>query len=111
MVAERVGKLVGFACAFFDEHREWGSMLDNVHVDLEAQRSGVGTVLLREIARRCVERDRRGLFLWVLKHNAGAFAFYAAHGARKVGEDLWRAPDGSKVPRWRMAWRGRALPV
>ncbi len=50
IVAAHDGRIVGFACAFGDEDPRWGTLLDNIHVDPNGKRRGVGTQLIREIA-------------------------------------------------------------
>lgn len=105
LVAESDRDLVGFACVFTNDCREWGSLLDNIHVRLDKQSSGVGTALLRMVADLChLFAENAGLFLWVLQDNNAAQHFYLRHGARNAGSDIWNAPGGTHVPRFRFAW-------
>ncbi|MEY4562682.1 MAG: hypothetical protein RLZZ618_1959 [Pseudomonadota bacterium] len=105
LLAEEDGVLLGFACAFIHADPAWGALLDNIHVAQEAQGSGVGSHLLRAIARHCTMRaPHSGLFLWVLQQNVAAQRFYLRHGARNAGADVWDAPGGNRVPRFRLAW-------
>lgn len=114
IVADAEGDITGFACVYLDHHRRWGSMLDNLHVRGDCQRQGLGSKLLRAVGLELAASSVSGLYLWVLEANAHAVDFYRAHGARRVGADLWQAPCGTQVPRIRMAWepdrrRGRAV--
>lgn len=67
-VAEHDGRVLGFsACAGPDLHA--------LYVAARARRNGIGTTLLNHLKR---SRDR--IVLWTFQANAGAQAFYAAHG-------------------------------
>jgi GNAT superfamily N-acetyltransferase len=106
VVAESDKGLLGFACVFASADREWGALLDNLHVVRSSQRHGIGSRLVREIASWCVTRESdKGLFLWVLEANEGARRFYENLGAVNVGEDVWSPPGGGAVTRRRYAWR------
>ena len=110
IVAESDSALLGFSCAFLDEDPIWGSLLDNLHVAQQHHGRGIGKALLD--ATRSWLRDEHGrdlMYLWVLRDNARARAFYEAQGGRVEGEDLWNPPGGSPpVPKLRMVW-GRGL--
>jgi GNAT superfamily N-acetyltransferase len=80
-VAETGGQVVGFAVLDADE-----GVLDHLYLDPGAQRRGIGSALLAT-ARAAYDGP---LELWVFTDNAGARAFYAAHG----GVELY-ATDGS----------------
>jgi ribosomal protein S18 acetylase RimI-like enzyme len=104
-VAEQSDQLVGFACAYGKESTEWGTFLNNIHVTPTVQGRGVGTVLLHATAERCVSLyGQVGLYLWVLQSNTKAQRFYARHGARIRGTDVWHAPGGTEAPLFRFAW-------
>jgi ribosomal protein S18 acetylase RimI-like enzyme len=112
VVAEIDGALAGFACAYLGEDREWGSLLDNIHVRPEAYRKGLGSALLQAVAARgSLVAGTAGLYLWVLQDNTSAQSFYEHYGARNVGTDLWHAPGGTQVPRFRFAWPATRLPT
>jgi GNAT superfamily N-acetyltransferase len=104
--------LLGFACALLNEDALWGSLLDNIHVDQRSHRRGVGTMLLHAVARHCnKESTHAGLYLWVVQSNVGAQEFYYSHGARNADDDVWDAPGGTRVPRFRFAWQAGRLPI
>jgi ribosomal protein S18 acetylase RimI-like enzyme len=112
VVADDGGCLLGFACVYFNEDPVWGSLLDNIHVDRKAQRRGLGTRLLRQIAGVCVSSaPGSGLYLSVLENNTTAQRFYYAHGAQNVGTETWDAPDGNELLCLRLAWPASRLPV
>ena len=104
--------LKGFACLYLNDDPEWGSLLDNIHVRETSLRESIGTALLLEVARRAAElAPKAGLYLWVLQSNLRARRFYEFHGAANVGEDVWNAPGGTFVPRFRYAWPAGRLPL
>jgi ribosomal protein S18 acetylase RimI-like enzyme len=106
LVAEAAGLIVGFAHTRLDEDPSWGALLDNLHVSHESKRQGVGRVLMAETAMVLVERrPTSGLYLWVLKQNTDAQAFYGAQGGVCV-EATTRGPfpGGGRAPSLRYAW-------
>ena len=106
LVAESAGLIVGFAHTRLDEDPNWGALLDNLHVSHESKRQGVGRVLMAETAMVLVERrPTSGLYLWVLKQNTDAQAFYGTQGGVCV-EATTRGPlpGGGRAPSLRYAW-------
>lgn len=105
-VAEVDGRLAGFVCTYGGEDAQWGSFIDNLHVEHEFKRMGIGACLMAEAAQW--SRDNypgQGMYLWVLKSNVLAQRFYDSVGGEVVGEDVWQPPDGSALPKLRYAWR------
>ncbi|MBR0553639.1 GNAT family N-acetyltransferase [Stakelama marina] len=91
VIAEVNGHPVGFAL-FFHNFSTWtgrkGLYLEDLYVTPEARGGGVGTALLRHLAKIAVERDC-GRFEWsVLDWNQPAIDFYRKMGA--TGMDEWR---------------------
>ena len=88
VIARRGDGLVGFAHTILDD-RQWGSLLENLHVTSELKRSGIGSRLLSETAQRLLRLEPSGsLHLWVLDQNAAAQAFYDARGGNRVETQL-----------------------
>jgi ribosomal protein S18 acetylase RimI-like enzyme len=102
IVAERDGVLIGFAHTILREHPEWGALLDNLHVQFDEKRSGIGTRLMSESARFVIERTPgSGLYLGVLEMNEAAQAFYEARGGGCVRCSVTDAPGGgTAADRW-----------
>jgi ribosomal protein S18 acetylase RimI-like enzyme len=108
LLAEDQNHLVGFACVYVGESQEWGSYLNNIHVVPATQGRGIGRLLLHATAEVCGKSHPGGLYLWVLQSNAKAQRFYARHGARNTGTDIWKAPGGTTAPLFRFSWDSTA---
>ena len=105
VVAEARGELAGFACAFGEHDPQWGTLLENLHVAPTLKRTGIGSLLVQEVARWSLGyQPNSSMHLWVLQTNAIAQAFYTKKGAIAVERSTWLAPDGSNVPQLRYAW-------
>lgn len=111
LVAYKHDHLLAFACAYIDQSTEFGSLLDNIHVHPEHHGKGIGARLLAAISDEVKKQaPASDLYLWVLQNNLSAQQFYTRHGAINVGRDIWNAPGGTKVPRFRFAWKAGSLP-
>ena len=79
---------VGFACVFLNHDKEYGSLVDNLHVHPDWQRQGIGRALMIHCVNKVNElEDPFKLYLWVLKENHKARKFYES-----IGEKPWRLP-------------------
>lgn len=98
-------RLAGFASVYGDHDSDWGTRIENLHVDLDFGRRGVGATLMAEAARWCAREGFGGpVHLGVLQPNTPAIRFYERLGGRRVLELVWTSPDGNRVPEYRMAW-------
>jgi ribosomal protein S18 acetylase RimI-like enzyme len=106
IVADRDGDVIGFAHTRLDIDPEWGALLDNLHVGFPLKRQGVGRALMAATAHGLEHRrPSSGLYLWVLKQNTAAQAFYSAMGGVLVGDKLGGPfPGGGRAPVLRYAW-------
>lgn len=106
VIAEEDGIICGFGCAYTNYHDEWGSYLDNLHVLREHQRKGIGYQLLKRTAK-AVSTDHpsnRGYYLWVLRDNLLAIAFYKRAGGVARNQASIPSPDGGTYPCIRFSW-------
>jgi predicted N-acetyltransferase YhbS len=95
VVAADGGGLAAFVHVALDQDEQWGSLVDNLHVRHDLQRSGLGRVLMRRAAEAVVERAReRRMYLWVLEQNLRAQQFYAAIGGACVEKAQVDPPGG-----------------
>ena len=105
VVAETAGSVTGFACVYGDEDATWGSFLDNLHVEPDQKRKGVGTVLMAKVAAWSLKSwPAAGMYLWVLESNTPAMRFYERLGGTVAGEGVWTPPDGGEYRKLRYVW-------
>ncbi len=104
-VAELEGEICGFACAFLGDDAKYGTLLDNLHVLGTTKGKGIGRQLMRLVAQEVLKNDPGGkLYLWVLKNNTSAMAFYGRLGGANcetvVGNDI----GDQQVLKCRIVW-------
>lgn len=101
--------MVGFACAFFDENSTYGTLLDNLHVVRESKGIGVGTKLIRLIAKQSLRyNNASGLYLWVLENNTSALKFYQHLGGKHVETVTGQDIGDKKVKKYGVTWKSAA---
>jgi len=93
-VAELDGEVVAFLAL--------GERLDHLYVHPDHHRQGLGSKLLR-----AAQDARPQLELWVFQRNAGAIAFYEAHGFVVVNATEG-ANNEEQEPDYLMAWHAIA---
>ena len=111
-------RLAAFVHVVLDEDADWGSLVDNLHVRHDAQRIGLGRVLLHRAGAEVAERaaDRR-MYLWVLEQNQNAQRFYATLGGANVEKTQCLPPGGDATrlngtpSKLRIAWPDVAIPA
>ena len=106
LLAESGKSILGFACIYLHDDPIWGTLLDNLHVSRELKGQGVGTHLIKAVARWVYERSPdSGFYLWVLEKNYPARTFYKNLGAIEhelvSGEGL----VGNVADKYRYIWR------
>jgi ribosomal protein S18 acetylase RimI-like enzyme len=105
VVAEDGDELAGFVHTVLHDHPDWGALLDNLHVDPDRKRSGLGTVLMAASARAVLAaRPITPVYLWVLQANTAAQRFYDARGGMCAATEPWTAPDGTPIVSLRYTW-------
>ena len=101
LVAEQDGELLGWAAHGpyrEDEVRTADAELYALYVDPGRYGAGIGHALLRESVRRCTAAGHDRMYLWVLKGNTHARAFYERAGFRPDGTEEPFEVDGVPVP-------------
>ena len=97
--------LLGFACAFGHYDAEAGTLVDNLHAHPDHKKSGIGRLLLSEVARWSLNRYPDDLIhLWVVAQNSAAIGFYKHMGAIEDRQSIWDAPGGTQLPEFRFTW-------
>jgi GNAT superfamily N-acetyltransferase len=104
-VAVEGDALVGFAYALPVQDPDWGTLLDNLHVDPKRKRSGIGRRLLAAVAAHLGPHAAQPLHLWVLEGNQPARDFYARLGAEEVERAVCPPFGGVELPERRCMWR------
>ena len=95
----------GFTFAFFNADETWGTLLDNLHVRPDIRRRGVGRVLLRALAMRCIEAaGAAGVFLWFYEQNLPAQRFYDSLGGIRRERQVVEVRGGGTAAEWRYSW-------
>src|SRR5438105_4028095 len=46
--------IVGFSCLYLNDDPVFGSLLENLHISMSAQKSGIGTLLIKNCAKHIV---------------------------------------------------------
>ena len=97
--------LIGFASVYVDDHPEFGSLLNNLHVADTSLRLGCGTRLMSAVHACCCKHSPTSpVYLWVVDSNQRAQAFYSRLGAKFRGTDHWKPPGGGTALVYRFAW-------
>jgi GNAT superfamily N-acetyltransferase len=118
LVVDDGNGLAAFVHVALDDDARWGSLVDNLHVRHDQQRSGLGRLLLRKAASVVADRATDGsrMYLWVLEQNLGAQRFYASMGGACVEKTLVTAPPGTTgrlagtPAKLRIAWADVSVP-
>ena len=110
LLAEDAATLVGFVCLFLDHDRVFGSFVDNLHVEFDRKRQGLGRTIMHAAAQAMHHAlPLRPAYLYVLEWNATACSFYDRIGGRVVEHGRQTEPDGSEVPVKRYLWDSPAV--
>ena len=94
------GDVIGYSLAFLDEEPDpW---LESLHIASAARGRGVGTALMREVARAIRARGRDSMRLGIVKGNRGAGRLYKRLGASLVGTEPteWARGVDHEIYRW-----------
>ena len=105
LIAEENDSLCGFICAYGNEHHEWGTLIDNLHVKEACKGRGIGKRLMSMVAEWSRQiYPGKGMYLEVLEANVAARRFYDALGAINQETKLWQPPDGGQVKELLYVW-------
>ncbi|KLV02518.1 hypothetical protein ABT58_02940 [Photobacterium aphoticum] len=97
--------VTGFICLYLDHHPQWGSIVDNLHVDSRYKGQGIGAMLLNHAASVIHQQAHAAsMYLEVLAANDAAQAFYQHMGGHNIHAQQWEAPEGSIVDEYVIHW-------
>jgi ribosomal protein S18 acetylase RimI-like enzyme len=95
----------GFICIYIDNHNQWGTLIENLHISKHYKGQGVGKKLLTAATQIAYQHaPDNGLYLEVLTGNVDAQKFYQKLGAFNEKTQTWQAPDGSYVQEFVYRW-------
>lgn len=104
-LAEADGELAGFICGYADEDRDWGSLIDNLHVSIDFRRTGIASELMGRAANWfAVNAKSQAVYLWVLEGNLGARRFYETLGATNAETVSLELLSGNRGNTCRYVW-------
>ena len=105
-VAEVAGEIVGFARGGPARQSLPGfdGELYSIHVAPGHKGKGLGSALLRAVARRLRERGFATMMLWMFRDNTPARRFYESHGGEVVGDKTFEI-EGETMYDVAYGWR------
>lgn len=83
-VVEIENSFVAFVCGNIDDDSEYGTLIDNLHVDSKFIGQRIGEKLMINAARFLEEKNKASMYLWVLTSNAKAIQFYERIGGKSM---------------------------
>ena len=110
LLAEAEHGPAGFICVQADKHPARGSLIDNLHVTANRQRSGIGRQLMHRGALWLRDvRPNDGVYLGVMEQNERARRFYASLGGQDDG--MWdeETHGAATAPSRRIVWANPAV--
>ncbi|QMU27502.1 GNAT family N-acetyltransferase [Adhaeribacter radiodurans] len=97
--------LVGFSGIFLNNDPVFGSLIDNLHVTKNLQKSGIGALLLKESAKYIKSHaEFPSMYLWVFELNRNARAFYDRMGGKNFQTIETQNSDQTKAQVCRYIW-------
>lgn len=106
ILAETENQLIGFACTQLNDDKNYGSLLDNLHVDVDWRGYGIGkklTLASMEWVRS--KETKSGYYLWVLESNESARNFYKKLGGKEVETVIDKSPEMGTYTLVRCFWK------
>ena len=100
LIAEVDGKVQGMAMWFLNYstwHGRHGIWLEDLYVRESARGHGIGTALLKALAKIAVDNDYRRVEWTVLRWNEPSIGFYRSIGALDMGEWTTMRLDGETL--------------
>lgn len=104
-IAELDETIAGFCCVFLDDDPVFGSLVDNFHVSMNFQRSGVGKRLFKESAGIILDKsENKKMYLWVFEANQNARIVYERLGGTCFETIDKENEDGTVSKTCRYTW-------
>jgi GNAT superfamily N-acetyltransferase len=110
IVGEENGELIGFVCLFGQDHPQFGSLIDNLHVTKDLKGRGIGRQLLQQATLWIKEKYQDNkMYLWVYELNTNARQVYEKLGASNYELENKQNPDGTYANSFRYIWTDLSL--
>ena len=105
LVAEIADIFCGFICVFGENHPNFGTIIDNLHVKAGSKGQGTGSHLLVAAAKWADKNyQQHDLYLEVLECNPKAMGFYQAKGAKNIASAIWQTPCNNQAVEYIYSW-------
>jgi ribosomal protein S18 acetylase RimI-like enzyme len=106
IVAEEGGLICGFVCAFGNHSFEYGTFIDNLHIDDAYMNRGFAKQLMRAVKEwASTYYANSGVYLEVLTKNEHAVNFYERISGEKLIEREWQSPCGRQLDETLYRWK------
>lgn len=96
------GRPAGFMCIEIGPEKEWGALVDNLHVLPHWRGTNIGGQLLACGEDWALRHGQRQLYLWVFEENLSARRFYQREGWREAERQQIDIPGGVNKAVWRL---------
>lgn len=104
-IATQDGTFAGFCCLYLDDDPVFGSLIDNLHVSSDLQRSGIGKTLVADCAEKVYRKaELKKMYLWVFEANVNARIVYERIGGTNFETIDKDNPDGTRSRTCRIVW-------
>lgn len=103
LLAEDESGLLGFVAVLDKRADHLDAFIDNLHVRWDLKGQGIGKQLMKAVAEKLLESNRKSVYLFVLNGNHAAEKFYLSRGA-KLGETETIEFGGKIVEHTRFEW-------
>lgn len=97
--------LAGFCCLYLNDDPIFGSLIENLHVSSNLQRSGIGKMLFIDSANKIYDKaDNKKMYLWVYESNKNARIAYERLDGTNFETIEKDNPDGTSSKTCRIIW-------
>ena len=97
--------IAGFCCVFLNDDPVFGSLIDNLHVSINLQKSGIGKMLVKDCAKSiCSKAGNKKMYLWVYESNKNARIAYERLGGTNFETTEKKNEDGTISKTCRYIW-------
>lgn len=97
--------LAGLCCLYLNDDPIFGSLIDNLHVSTNLQKSGIGKMLFTDSVNKIYDKaNNKKMYLWVYESNKNARIVYERLGGTNLETIEKDNPDGTSSKTCRIIW-------